>query len=73
MFSSHTVTNFDEPAFETTRASFPDRLGECKKPLSTSYATENYLREAFPTRAQQVTGKIEQEDHHECKGKGQQH
>ena len=41
--SSHTVTNFDEQTFETTRISFLDHLDECKKPLSTSYAIKNYL------------------------------
>ena len=42
-FSSHTVTNFDEPTYEMTRASFLDHLGECKKSLSTPYAIKNYL------------------------------
>ena len=32
MSSSHTVTNVDEPAYKTTRKSFPDHLGKCKKP-----------------------------------------
>ena len=32
MSSGHTVTNVDEPAYETTRKSFPDHLGKCKKP-----------------------------------------
>ena len=41
--SSHTVTNFDEPTYETTRTSFLDHLGECKKLLSTPYAIKNYL------------------------------
>ena len=34
---------------------------------------KNHLGEAFPTRAQQGTGDIKQEDHNERKGKGQRH
>ena len=73
MFSSHTVTNVNEPAYETTRTSFPDHLGKCKKPPSAQCATKNYLGEAFPTRAQQGTGEIKKEDHPKRKGKGQRH
>ena len=74
MSSSHTGTNFDEPAYKTTRTSFPDHLGKCKKPPLAQCATKkNHLGEAFPMRAQQGTGEIKQEDHHEFKGKGQRH
>ena len=41
--SSHTFTNFVEPTYETTHASFLDHLVECKKSLSTPYAIKNYL------------------------------
>ena len=73
MSSNHTVTNFDEPAYETTRTSFPDHLGKCKKPPLAQCATKNHLGEAFPMRAQQGTGEINQEDHHERKSQGQRH
>ena len=58
MSSSHTVTNFDKLAYETTRASFPDHLGKCKKPPLAQCATKNYLGRAFPAHAQQGTGTI---------------
>ena len=73
MPSSHTVTNVNGPAYEMTRKSFPEHPGKCKKPLSAQCATRNYLSGAFPTRAQQGTGMIKQEDHHEHEGKGQWH
>ena len=46
--SSHTVTNFDEQTFETTRISFLDHLDECKKPLSTSYTIKNLPARSVP-------------------------
>ena len=73
MSSSHTVANVDEPAHETTRKSFLDHLDKCKKPLLAQCATKNYLSGAFPTRTQQGTGTIKQEDHHEHEGEGQRH
>ena len=72
-FSIHTVTSVDDPTRETTRKSPPDHLGKCMKPPLAQCATKNYLGRAFPTHAQQGTGTIKQEDHHEHEGKGQRH
>ena len=72
-FSSHGITNVDEPAHETTRKSFPDHLDKCKKLLETQCATKNYMGRAFPTCAQQGISTIKQEDRHEHEGKGQRH
>ena len=40
MSSSHTVTNFNEPTYETTRTSFPNHLGKCKRPPLAQCATK---------------------------------
>ena len=65
-----------KPAHETTRKSFQITLGKSPwevQETTTQCATKNYLVRAFPTRAQQGTGTIKQEDHHEHEGKGQRH
>ena len=56
MSSSHTVTNFDKPAYETTRTSFPDHLGKCKKPPLAQCATKKIT---WVKRSQHAHSKVQ--------------
>ena len=74
--SGHRVANVDTSQHTKRLAKVfrsPFRSPWEVQETTTQCATKNYLVRAFPTRAQQGTGMIKQEDRHEHEGKGQRH